>query len=65
MSVSFALTWTAISFLSMYACYRIGINEERARWKRRISRKLHRRILLNEREEAGTQQGYELEGFER
>lgn len=65
MSVSFALTWAAISIASMIACYRIGINEERARWKRRISRKLHRRILLAEREEREIQQGYEMEGYER
>lgn len=65
MSAEFAITWALICVASMYATYRAGIREERARWKRRISRKLHRRILLNEREERGIQQGYELEGYER
>jgi hypothetical protein len=65
MSVSFAISWTVISFLSMWACYRIGIREESERWKRRIDRRLHRRILLKELEEKRLQEDYELEGFEK
>ena len=62
--------WTAFFLLavtvsSMWACYRIGIREERARWARRIDRRLHRRILLKELEDQRLQKDYELEGFER
>ena len=62
--------WTALFFLavsvgSMWACYRIGIREESERWKRRINRRLHRRILLKELEDQRLQEDYELEGFEK
>jgi hypothetical protein len=37
-----------ISVGSMWACYRIGIREERARWARRIDRHLRRRLILQD-----------------
>lgn len=45
--------WTAFALLSvtvgsMWACYRIGIREERARWARRIDRHLKRRMILQD-----------------
>lgn len=48
MSAGFAISWTVISLLSMWACYRIGIREERARWARRIDRQLKRRMILQD-----------------
>jgi hypothetical protein len=48
MSVEFALIWTLIAFGSMYACYKTGIREERARWSRRIERHLKRRLILQD-----------------
>lgn len=65
MSVHFAFCLTLLTLGSCWACYRIGIREERERWKQRIDRRLHRRILLKELEEKRLQEDYELEGFEK
>jgi hypothetical protein len=63
MSASFALTWTLIAFGSMYATYRLGIREERARWVRRMDRWQRRQAIIDGRERE-QQEGYEMEGFE-
>ena len=48
MSAWVAILWTSVAFASMWACYRIGIREERARWLRRIDRHLRRRLILQD-----------------
>lgn len=65
MSAWTALFLLAVSVGSMWACYRIGIREERARWARRIDRHLKRRMILQDMEEGRSQEAYELEGLER
>lgn len=48
MSAWTALFLLAVSVGSMWACYRLGIREERARWGRRIDRHLRRRLILQD-----------------
>lgn len=48
MSAWVAILWTSVAFASMWACYRLGIREERARWSRRIDRHLRRRLILQD-----------------
>ena len=63
MSATFAISWTLIAFGSMYATYRLGIREERARWVRRMDRWQRRQAVLDARE-MREQEGYEMEGIE-
>lgn len=47
MSATFAITWTLICMGSMYATYRLGIREERARWVARMDRWQRRQAILD------------------
>ena len=49
MSATFAITWTLICMGSMYATYRLGIREERARWVARMDRWQRRQAILDGR----------------
>ena len=49
MSATFAITWTLICMGSMYATYRLGVREERARWVARMDRWQRRQAILDGR----------------
>lgn len=59
MSAWTALFLLAVSVGSMWACYRIGIREERARWARRIDRHLKRRMILQDMADHRDVDGFE------
>jgi hypothetical protein len=48
MSAWTAIVWTLIAVASMWACFRLGIRDERERWVRRVNRHVHRRLMLSE-----------------
>jgi hypothetical protein len=49
MSATFAIIWTLLCMGSMYATYRIGVREERARWVARMDRWQRRQAILDGR----------------
>jgi hypothetical protein len=63
MSAEFAIAWTLISVASMYATYRAGIKEERARWVARMDRWQRRQAIIDGRE-AAEQERREWEDME-